>query len=497
MSGPKRVVVVGGGMAGVSAALAARRRGADVLLIEKCTCVGGTAAAGLVSPFMGITGGGQAVVRGNLYRILSRIRELFPDSIDAFPDDLSVGAISFDPEAMKHTLDVMLTESGIAVLLDTVVSGVEREGKRIRAITVFNKSGFRQIEGDCFLDASGDADLFFRAGLPCRKGRESDGRVQASTLRFIAGGLDDAPAVGRALDSLDRDPGFLRLLADYGRRAGVEPADMHFQNFPVPGRPDSLLFNVPRVLIGDPVDGDDLSAAYFTGRRLIRAYLALLRERIPGASRAVVTNTAEAMGIRESRRIAGAYVLTAEDVVSGRVFEDSVAAGAWMIDIHNPAGKGVLGHTVAFGEKEPRFASLCPAGGFFGIPYRCLYSKECDNLWAAGRCVSASHEALAAVRIMPTCVALGEAAGIAAALSAARGVPADGLPAGDLADRIMEDGGLIPGRNLRKRIRSISTPKMGSFTASQTLGTRSNAAITPSSSPLLSRKREKKVETST
>lgn len=349
-------------------------------------------------------------------------------------------------------MDVLVEESGIETLLDTVLTGAEYDNRRIRAIHIYNKSGAARLEGDCFIDASGDADLFYRVGLPCEMGRLSDGRVQACTLRFIATGFENAPAVHNYLDRLDRDPDFCALLTEYGEKFGTPPADMHFQNFCVPGRMDSLQFNVPRVLIDDPTNGEQLSNAYLRARKTIRTYLAVLRDHIPGASNAVITNTAEALGIRESRRIIGAYQLTGEDVAEGRIFSDSICASSWMIDIHNPTGKGVLAHTVqSSGEEQVyKVRSLYPDGGFHGVPYRCLYTPECDNLWCAGRCLSATHEALAAVRIMPTCIAMGEAVGIAAATSLRKNQTAAEIDVAALQHIIVEQGGLIPGINLHK-----------------------------------------------
>lgn len=419
------VAILGGGMAGFSAAIAVARAGLKPLIVERRTSLGGMATTGMVMPFLGVYGDGKKIIAGNLDVILDAVKTNFTRSIREH---------YFDPEAMRHTLDILAEEYGIELLLDTMVADVNVRNRRIDTVSAVNKSGMNTISARCFIDATGDADGAVRAGVPWRMGRDSDGKTQAYTLRFMLGNVD-TQLVRQWMSAMEKGDGFASLFRQYADRYQVPIMDTGFQNFEVPGRPGTLVFNVPRVIGINGVDGGSLTEGYLRARKLIRVYTQILRENVPGCEDAVITNTAESLGVRESRRIVGAYVLTRDDVAEGRIFDDGICGNCWWIDIHNPEGKGVS-------------EVVAPKGGHNDIPYRALYTRQLDNLWVAGRCISADHEALASARIMPTCIATGQAAGWAATMALRSNKAAQTVDTGALRQALVRDGALITGINL-------------------------------------------------
>jgi len=419
------VSILGGGMAGISAAISAAKAGCRTLIVERRTSLGGLATTGMVMPFLGVYGGGHKVISGNLDLILAAIGKHFPTSVNKH---------AFDPEAMRHTLDILMDDYKIDLLLDTWATDICVENEKITKVAVHNKSGHGYIRAKEFIDTTGDADVANMAGISCTKGRESDGKTQAYTLRFMLGHVNTELAQPW-LDARDKKSSFIELLNVYATKYNVPILDMHFQNFQVPGRNDVLVFNVPRIIDIDGTNGFSLSDGYRLARRLIRVYMQIMRENVPGCEQAYLMSTAESLGVRESRRIIGEYVLTGDDVARGRKFPDAICGNCWWIDIHNPSGKGVS-------------EMIAPKGGHNDIPYRALYNRKIDNLWVAGRCISTTHEALASTRIMPTCIATGQAAGIAASIADKQNLTASSVAVTELQNRLVAEGSLITGINL-------------------------------------------------
>lgn len=430
----KDVIIAGGGMAGVSAAISAAESGADVLVLEQLSYLGGTATGGMVVPLMGggiYTQEGTKVVSGNLDKIFSHINK-YEDATD----------YNCNPEIIKCALDEMMAERKVDILFNTYICSVEAKDGRIKNIIAASKSGVTKYSAKVFIDTTGDADVAYKAGVCCKSGRDSDGLTQAVTLRFILGNTD----VKKAKEYMDSEEGkeeFSKKIREYSDKTGFVILDTHgFQNFKVNGRPNELVFNCPRLIGVDATDSRSLSKAYLDGRKKILVYYKLLKENIPGCENAFISNMAGLLGIRESRRIQGEYVVTGEDVVSGRKFEDGVACNSWYIDIHNPAGKGILGCGGRTGEAQ------YPKGGWNDIPFRCLYSNKVKNLMVAGRCISATHEALAAVRIMASCIAMGQAVGTAAGIMVKDSINVREVDTDVLRKKLVDEGALITGNNL-------------------------------------------------
>jgi len=368
------VAVAGGGPSGTAAAIAAARQGAKVLLIEQYAFLGGMGTVAGVNVFMDY----QHV--GGIFReMLQRVREAG-----------GLRGSTYDVNIMKVVLDQMVTEAGVKVLFHTTVIGVVTEPGRpweglykyprvhIKELLIHNKSGIQTVRGHTFVDCTGDGDLAAWAGAPFEFGRPEDGLAQPMTMMFRLGGCK---WTGGAL-----------------RHPALEGIHMSIYQNPNPGE---ITFNMTRIGGLKGTSGEDLTKAEMEGRKMVMEYVKLIKENIPGFEDAYLVDMPEQIGVRETRHIRGATVLTEQQVLEGRQRGDVVARSQYNIDIHNPAGQGA------------RLVSLKQP---YDIPYRSLIPKGVDNLLVAGRPLSADHAAHSSLRIQPTCYALGQAAGTAAAM---------------------------------------------------------------------------------
>lgn len=416
------VIVVGGGFAGVSAAIAAAREGKRVRLIEKYNCLGGAAAFDLVNPFMrywtyGETKQDKVMLSCGLFlEIVERV-----DAMGGFRAGTK-GKTCFNEEILKLVLNRMAVESGVELLFQTTLTGVECEGGEIRAITVSNVSGSTRFTADRYIDATGDANLAMLAGFPYRVGRESDGLCQPMTLCFRLGQIDRA----RYLEEKPQiNPLYAQAHAE-GKITNPREDVLVFNTVS-----DGILhFNTTRVVKLDPTNAEDVTRAELLAREQVFEIVDFLKSNFSAFRDAVLLSTGMQIGVRESRMIDGEYVLTKEDLLANTKFGDGIAVCNYDIDIHSPDGAGTSHY-------------YFPDGEYYSIPYRCLVPKGAVNLLVAGRCVSADHDAQASLRIMPTCATLGEAAGIAAAQSIDAGVPVSALDVEALRARLCEKGAKV------------------------------------------------------
>lgn len=441
------VVVLGAGPAGVVAALAAARAGAKVLLVERYGFMGGTSTASMVGPWMTFHApDGNQVVRGIPQELVDRL-VAGGASLGHIRDPLGViySLTPFDPTGLKFLLDDLVQEAGVRLLLHATVFGAEvRDGQVIRA-SLMTRDGEMAAEGAVFVDTTGDAFFSKLAEATLVMGREKDGLVQPMTLVFRMGGVDTASVleymIGHPeefhhttnLDLLRQTryisaSGYFSLWKDGAARGDLRvPRDrLLFFGTPNPGE---ILFNTVRIVNRNPVDPWDLTSAELEGRRQAREIAAFVRTRVLGFENSRLLDVGSQIGIRESRRIVGEYTLTEEDVYEGRDFPDGVANGAYPIDIHDPFGAGL------------RYDEKLVKG--YKIPYRSLIPRGFRNLLVAGRCLSATHEALGSARVTPTCMDMGQAAGAAAALAASRGCPMLNLPLDELKGAISALGGYV------------------------------------------------------
>lgn len=388
------LIVVGGGFAGVSAALEAGRHGLRVLLIEKYNCLGGAAVNNLVLPFMNYWSkdaetGENKLLTGDLFnRIIDEMNKL---------GGLHNNQKTFDEEILKLVLNRLCAEYGVSLLFNTTITDASVVDGKIVSVTALGKSAKIELTADHFIDATGDAELAMLAGCSYQVGRETDGLCQPMTLCFRVGGID------------------MHLFRE--NRLNINPL---YQKFQAEGkiknpREDVLLFgtmhdgilhfNTTRVVKHDPTNPWDVTNAELIAREQVFELHNFLKEYIPGFENSYVLSTALQIGIRESRMIDGHYTLTVEDLKSLARFDDAIAVANYDIDIHNPEGTGTSHYY--FG-----------AGQWYQIPYRCLLPKKINNLLVAGRCISSTHEAQASYRIMPFCSELGQAAGAAVVIAA-------------------------------------------------------------------------------
>ncbi|MHA2068892.1 MAG: FAD-dependent oxidoreductase [Candidatus Thorarchaeota archaeon] len=392
LEGKKRftagVAVVGGGVAGVAAAVAAARAGADVYLIERYGFLGGTATGGLVARFQpGPDVGRQPVIRGIYEEICERLGEY-----DAIHGSL------FDPEMMKYVAFDLCEEADVHLLLHSLVYGVDVVNGAVEILRFYTKQGPRTLTAKTYVDATGDGDVSALAGADFQVGRASDGLQQPMTLVFQLGNIDM-----KRFKSADWN----RLNRVFEREVKVLASRRRIFFFT--WREGTLGFVMTHVAGLNSLDIEDITRAEVDARRQALSIYRFFRRHVPGCEYCVM-DTASQIGIRESRRVMGDYVLTREDVLNARKFEDGIGCSTSWIDVHNPDGRGVLHELVVNDD-------------WFEIPLRAVVVKGFKNLLVAGRCISATHEAQGAIREMPTCIMTGQGAGAAAALAAEREAP--------------------------------------------------------------------------
>jgi len=422
------VAVCGGGPAGVGAALAAARAGASVMLLESQLCLGGQATSGMMNRLGPYHDQRTIILRGIPWEVVETLVQRDAAHMpEPCPHDVPDRYwVPFDPEALKVLLDEMIEQAGVEVLLQTLVTDVVMQGNELRGIVIENKSGRQAVLARRVIDATGDADVAVRAGAPCGKGRETDGLMQPVWLLSTVRNLDLAQA--RAYLAAHGAE-----LADEARRLreanGAGPDRVHCGTDNLL-REDETYFNSSHAHGVDGTNARDITEVAIGARREIWRNLHFMKERVPGWERASIGTTASLLGVRETRYIRGEYTLTLDDVLEGRNFDDAICRYACWIDTHG----------VVPGERPEHEGRPLAPGVSYAIPYRSLVPRQVENLLVAGRCFSGTHEARASARMIPACMAMGQAAGTAAALSVREGLPPRELPAGLLRDHLLSQG---------------------------------------------------------
>lgn len=446
------VVVAGGGPAGIAAAVAAARYGARVALIERYGFLGGNATAGLVGPFMtSFSDDGQTqVVRGVFEEMVRRLEAmggaLHPEHVragSAYAGYIVKGhdhVTPFDPEAVKLVAAEMVAEAGVTLLLHTVVVEPILEDRAVRGLVVTSKSGLSALRAEVVVDCSADGDVAFRAGVPMRQGRDVDGKTQPMTMFFRVANVDDA-AVDAYVEAHPEERGLLfHAIVEAARARGEWTIPREKVGMYRTLQRGVWRINTSRIQLLDGTKVEDLTRAEIEGRRQAFDLVAFFRRHLPGFERCLLLDTATQIGVRETRRIVGEYELTQNDLVTGRDFDDVVALYGYPIDVHSPDGKG------------GGAADSVPIANAYRLPYRILVPKEVEGLLVAGRCVSASHEALGAIRVMPCAFALGQAAGAAAAIAAETRVPPRTVEVRRLQETLVEQGAYLGPRFEQARL---------------------------------------------
>ena len=320
------VVVVGGGPGGVCAAVGAAKQGVSVLLVERYGFLGGMATAGLVNPFMGYRVDGHKLTSAVFNELLERLERA---------GALAAGGHIFDDEALKIVLDEMMADHGVDVLLHSTFTGLEMDGQRIARVQTMGKSGRIDLTAAIYVDATGDGDVAAQAGAPVEVGRSQDGLCQPMTLCFRIGGVSGEPAVSELRQELTE------IYLQAKERGEI---DNPRENVLIFGTmvPHIFHFNTTRVLQRDATDTLDMTAAEIEGRRQVAELLDLFRKHSPRFQNAYLVKMAAQIGVRESRRVMGDYVLTVDDVLEAVKFEDGVARSRYPVDIHSPTGEGTV-----------------------------------------------------------------------------------------------------------------------------------------------------------
>src|ERR671924_334298 len=443
LAGEADVLVVGGGPAGLGAALGAVQAGARVILAERYGFLGGNATAALVMPLMSFHtqmhvperrgavtllptdhGPGEAVIGGVLAKLLARLVTVG----GAIPPTLATGyVVPFDPEWFKLVALDLLDESGVQLLFHAFGSGVLGESV-VEGVVFETKSGPLAIRAKVTVDCTGDADVAVQAGTPTEVGR-ADGLGQPMTLMFRMAEFHRAAFDAYVKENPKEWRGVHGLwdLVRQATAAGelkLPREDILFFATPHEGEVSVNSTRVTRVL---GTDVWDLSYAEWMSRRQMRQIAEFLRRYVPGFEKSYVMQSGVNVGVRETRRILGDYQLTAEDVLSARKFEDAIARGAYPVDIHSPTGTGTI-------------LKRLPPGEAYDIPLRSLLPRNIDGMIVAGRCISGTHEAHSSYRVMPIVMATGQAAGVCAAVSAKSGRVPRAVPVREVQHELVRQG---------------------------------------------------------
>lgn len=407
------ILVLGSGPAGFAAAYCAAKNGAKVILVEQNGDIGGISTSGLMSHWTGSCGSPL------YYEILKRSAEQNEGDFKNQITNL------IDPEKLKTLYLEMLVEVGCKVMLYTFAEDAICEGDKLLGATVINKSGKTDIYAKITIDATGDGDIAARAGAEFVLGRESDNKMQPATLMFKVGGVDYDCAVflGSFESTYETPKGELQTLA----KEHIPAPAGHILTYKTT-LPGVVTCNMTNAIDIDGTNADDLTRATLVCRRQMDDIVKYLREFVPGYENCYIISSASLMGIRETRHFIGKYTLNEKDILDAVVFDDYVVKDAYFnFDVHNITGAGLDKTGVQKHFKQEKG---------YTIPYRCLLPREKENLLLCGRNISGTHMAHSNFRVMPICIGIGEAAGVAAYLAVSRNCSLNDIDAKDIRDVI-------------------------------------------------------------
>lgn len=441
------VCVIGGGPGGLPAAIAAARQGANTMLIEMQGFLGGMATAGQVGPILGLTANrsSEPAVAGFLAELCDRLAAIGQGK--PYEECVRVGYAPFSVEGFKIVADRMVNEAGVRTLLHTFFVDSVVEDRRMTHAIVESKSGRQAIKAKVFVDATGDADVALRAGAECTLGRPADGLPMAMGSEFIFGGAETlTPEVRQAVLEKMRDAGQAGELDIYGVSLGGRGSTLD---------PGHSSLNCTR-FSGNCTNVEELTQAEFSIRETTWKLLEVWRS-VPGAEGLHLISTPAHVGVRESRQVVGVQRITGRDVIEGRRCDDAIARCSYWIDIHCPRGLGLAAGVHLCSKKCTKTDCYMltdyldqlpdelypPQGGWFDIPYGALVPQAIDGLLVSGRCISADYQAMAALRVMGPCMAIGEAAGVAAAMAAEASIQPREVDVRALRSKLSEVGALV------------------------------------------------------
>lgn len=419
------VLVVGGGPAGIGAAISAARNGADVILAERAFFLGGMGTQALVAGLYTQWSGDRRILGGIVQELMGALiqhgdaREICVPMSSA--PGVSSSRTEVNPEAYKYLVEQRAVDAGVKLLYGAQLSEVLTDGSRVVGAALDTKSETWEIEADVVIDATGDGDVAAFAGARFDKGDRDSGTLQPISMLFLCGNVD-VPRVFNFWASEAR----ASLLRAACERGEIPIPSMALHN---PGWSRDIIVSMTRTAC-DATDSLDLTRGQIEARDQIHRCFRFLKGRFPGFEEAYMVSSSSQVGVRETRRIIGLYTLTREDVLEARKFPDTIALGAYPIDIHRAKQNDIFFEQIARGDA-------------YGVPYRCLVPADVDGLLVAGRCASATREALGAIRVQLMCMAMGEAAGAAAALCARENVQPRHLDPALLQNTLRAQGAIL------------------------------------------------------
>ncbi len=443
--GQPDVLVCGGGPAGLIAAIAAARNGARTMLLERYGFFGGMASAGMVNPIYGFYARHIQIVTGIPQELIDRLAKIPGGTLghtyrhdcvarrakrgecvtrkdeEGCPVASVANVCPVDAEAVKLAALQMVEEAQVDWHLHTQVIDVVRRDDRIGNVIVSGKSGLGYYKPKIVIDATGDADIAARSGVLFHQGSEEDGATKPPSLMFRIGNVN-----------LTKDRIFVNWSPDEAKGAGGNGCWL----MALP-RPGEYIVNSPSGLTRfDATQTEHLSRAQAETTKQVFKKMELLRKHVRGCEDVVLLSIAPQLGLRDSRRIVGLYTLTEDDVLSSRKFADGIANGVHPIDLHT--------NSTRFQGKQ---LVLTPCGDYYQIPYRCLLPAEIRNLLVAGRSVSSTFLAQGSLRVMATCMGLGQAAGAAAAMAVQAGIEPKEVTADRLRQKLIDQGAWLGKEN--------------------------------------------------
>ena len=418
------ILIIGGGAAGTLAAISAARKNQKVLLVESKGALGGSRTLMGVDTFNGFFSPGEKtyqLVGGISYEVVERLMK----RKSAFIRQNTFGSgpvVTYDMEQLKIVYEEMVLEAGGNLLYHSFVPEVKVEDKMIKSVTVCNKAGLNQIQAKLVVDASGDLDIAARAGEDYELAGIDGNPVQSLTAVFYMANVDNKKTFSLSQEDLTK----IMREANESGKYNLTRIGGSIHPTPHPGYIHANLTRIPNVNATDPLA---LTKAEIEGRRQVQEYVRFLINEYPGFENAYLATTACSIGVRETRRLKGEYILAGKDIKEGAKFDDAVACCSAPIEDHN-AGKDV------------RWQFL-ESGDFYQIPYRSLLPKKIVNLLVAGRCLSATHDGQASARNSAQCMAMGEAAGVAAALAFSKGISPKELNKNELQENLVKQGVIL------------------------------------------------------
>lgn len=413
IAGEYDVIVAGSGPAGTAAAVMAGRMGAKVLIIEWNNAIGGISTSGMMSHWTG------SVTSPMYTEILQRSADM--------NEGEQKGEIQqfINPENLKTVYLDMLKDANVDVLLYTFVCGVVMEGDQLTGVITESKSGRRVFRSKVVVDGTGDGDVAAFAGVEYYKGRESDGKMQPATLMFKVAGVDMSRAVllGSFESTYQTEKGELQALAK--EHIPYPAGHLLAYKSTLPGIVTCNMTNCTDI---DGTKAEDLTRAEIVCRSQMPAIVKYLREFVPGFENCYIISAGSMMGVRETRHFKGVYTLNENDILTAKVFDDWVVRGAhFNFDVHNMTGSGLDATGVQKHWTQPKG---------YTIPYGCLVPEKINGLLLSGRNISGTHIAHSNYRVMPICVGIGAAAGVAAATAIKKGVQVRDIKGEELQDRL-------------------------------------------------------------